>query len=278
VEPGQVDQVTGVDRLGQDLIEASTPGQLLILGREEAGDAEDRDSTGRVQLAEAVEQLGAVQVRQAEILHHQVRRITLIEIQGGLTVFGLLHLEAVAPQGQQEDAPAARIVLDDQNPGPPLRSGRGRPVSQRPQVAGHDRRQLQRIDRLGEVTVAPRGQDPLPITLHGVSGHRDDHDVPRRGITLEPSGQLQPIHPGQLDIHQDQPRSQLGQDPERLFGVAGGPHQKILGLQSEPRHLEVGRVVVDDQDRLCGHQITPRGWADYAWAKPRRRCCPGQVH
>src|SRR5574341_1028179 len=64
------------------------------------------------------------------------------------------------------------------------------------QVLGQTLRQDAGVERFGEVTVAPRCKRLLIVALHGVGGHREDHDVPRSGVRLQATGELQPIHPG----------------------------------------------------------------------------------
>src|SRR5439155_2297350 len=58
--------------------------------------------------------------------------------------------------------------------------------------------------RLGDVSFAAAVADLLLIALHRERGHRDDWDAAQIIVFLEPFGDLEARHLGQLDIHQDQ--------------------------------------------------------------------------
>ena len=89
------------------------------------------------------------------------------------------------------------------------------------------------------------------------------------GIGLEPPRQLEAVHAGQLEVHQDQARRERLEDPQRLLGVDRGPHLVALGGEDDLRQLEVLRVVVDDRGsahppwRPRAMRGPPaRGWSD----------------
>jgi hypothetical protein len=123
---------------------------------------------------------------------------------------------------------------------------------------GNDHRQGAGVDRLGDVAVASRLPGLLLVSLHGVRGERQDGDVARRGVFLQAPGQGQAVHAWQLQVHEDEPRMEAVEHRQGLLGIHGHPHLVALAGKHHARQLEVGRVVVDDQDRLTGHVAAPR--------------------
>ena len=62
---------------------------------------------------------------------------------------------------------------------------------------------------------------PLPAgqTRETVAGERNDADVLVRGVRFEASRQLEAIHAGQLNVHENEIWSQVSEHLKRRFGV-----------------------------------------------------------
>src|ERR1700682_2161551 len=60
------------------------------------------------------------------------------------------------------------------------------------------------VDRFRHVAVATRGECLLVVPFHGIRGDGNDDDVAACGIGLEEPRQFKAIHPGKLDVQQDQ--------------------------------------------------------------------------
>src|SRR5260370_18339480 len=63
-----------------------------------------------------------------------------------------------------------------------------------------------RVDRLGDVSDASRGERLLAVAVHRVSGERDDWDRLGRWISFESAPERKPVEPPQLHVPKDQPR------------------------------------------------------------------------
>jgi hypothetical protein len=78
----------------------------------------------------------------------------------------------------------------------------------------------------------------------------DDQDV----VLVEyPAGCLDPVDPGEREIHQDQVRSMLARQPKRLLAVAGAGADVETGVLEH--QTQVGphdRIVVDREHTECG--------------------------
>ena len=109
------------------------------------------------------------------------------------------------------------------------------------------------VDRLSDVAVAARLHRLLVVAFHGESSQRDHRDVARRFILLDQAGHLQPVHSGQLDVRQDQPRMVAAQQFEGFLGAGRRLHQVALIDQQDSSEFEVYRCVVDDENRLASH-------------------------
>src|SRR5690349_24054087 len=74
------------------------------------------------------------------------------------------------------------------------------------QVRRYHPRQRPCIDRLRDVAIAPRSHRALGAALHCICGQCEYDDVARRRVGLDAACQLEAVHPGQLDVHQDDAR------------------------------------------------------------------------
>jgi hypothetical protein len=104
------------------------------------------------------------------------------------------------------------------------------------------------IDRLGQVLVGA-GVQPRDDFL-GV-GHRGDEDDRREWkcrVRAQPLADLDAIEPRHHDVEQDQVGKLIARGDQRLLAVGCG--DDLVALAGEPGldDLDVGRVVVDDED------------------------------
>src|ERR1043165_3287262 len=76
-------------------------------------------------------------------------------------------------------------------------------------------------DRLRQVGFAAALADALFVALHREGGDGDDRNGFQLGIVLEPLGDLEAGHFGQLDVHDDQVRTMLARKIQCLDTVAG---------------------------------------------------------
>ena len=100
-----------------------------------------------------------------------------------------------------------RGVVDDEDParqGDPVAGGWGHAG---PPASGgsslRDRRlELLGADRLADVVVHPGGEARLAVAGHGVGGEPDDPEPAIRPPGTDPTGRLEAVHLGHLDVHQ----------------------------------------------------------------------------
>jgi len=76
---------------------------------------QDGDVGAGRQRAEAPKQLDPVDVREQEILEHEVGRVTLDQLDRGAAVRRLEDHVALGPERGPEHLPGDRVVLDDQD-------------------------------------------------------------------------------------------------------------------------------------------------------------------
>ena len=62
----------------------------------------------------------------------------------------------------------------------------------------------------------------------------------------------------QHPVQEDQIRRALGNPLQRLFAVAGGDHDKALGLEIVTQNLALGGLVFDQQDAWPDHSPLER--------------------
>ena len=81
----------------------------------------------------------------------------------------------------------------------------------------------------------------------------DDRDRPRRGISTKFPERLDPVHAGQLNIHEDQGGAPLAGQLHPLFACLRLDRVIPLDLEGVPHQLQVLGIVLDDQDQLIRH-------------------------
>src|SRR5580698_6727738 len=74
--------------------------------------------------------------------------------------------------------------------------------------------ELAHRDRLAQIGLAATLADALLVALHGEGGHRHDGDGPEILIVLEPLGDFEAGHFGELDVHEDQIGPMLAREIE----------------------------------------------------------------
>src|SRR3954468_23704891 len=86
-----------------------------------------------------------------------------------------------------------------------------------------------------------------------MGGQCDDDHVAGCRVGLQRSRRLEPIHPWQTEIHQDEIRRVLLGKAQARFGGLCGDDLKTLSFQQVGSQLEVERIIFYDQ--YCGHQF-----------------------
>lgn len=107
----------------------------------------------------------------------------------------------------------------------------------------------------------PQGLDDISVTactpgffrvfFHGHGGQCNDRYGGGVDILLEDGSCRQPVHSGQLDIHQDQLRLAFTCQRQPSFRVCGTEHTMARLSQQQAREAHIGSVIFDDQD--LGH-------------------------
>jgi hypothetical protein len=113
----------------------------------------------------------------------------------------------------------------------------------------HLRPQHGGVDRLVQVvhgTGAVAGHHILILVVE--RGEEDDRHRRRLLPLLDQVRQLEPAHVGHADVEDEQPEVLGHQRQQRVVG-AGGAHQAVAGIvEDRLEHLQVGGLVVDDED------------------------------
>ena len=112
------------------------------------------------------------------------------------------------------------------------------------------------LQRLGEITVHPRPQAPLPVSLHRVRRQGDDRYVTARPpFAFADRGHgLEPVHLGHLHVHQDEVERPGLPGGHRLTSVADDGRRVPQGFQHAHRYFLVDGVVIGQKDAQA-----PRG-------------------
>src|SRR6185436_8589005 len=84
-------------------------------------------------------------------------------------------------------------------------------------------------------------------------GDGDDDALRSPGIGLESPRELEAIHPGELQVHEDEAWHVAPDRGLRALGIDRGVHVVALLRQQDPDELQIRRIVVDDQDGFAGH-------------------------
>src|SRR5215469_326787 len=125
------------------------------------------------------------------------------------------------------------------------------------QEAGNSLEEIGDRDRLGDVRLAPAFADLLFVALHREGGHCDHRNGAQLFVFLDPFGDLEAGHLGQLDIHQNQIRMMLARQLQRFHAVFGLQNIVAVRFQQIVEELHVEVVVFDDEDSLARHVNVP---------------------
>ena len=118
------------------------------------------------------------------------------------------------------------------------------------QVRVDARHDLFRLEGLGDEVHGPglEAAHLLPRVLE--RGEEDDGRVGGRGVALQPAAGLVAVHPRHQDVEQDERRPRAQRHAESV--LAARRHQELVAVPVErlPEEVEVGGVVVDQQDAV----------------------------
>src|SRR5205085_7511825 len=84
----------------------------------------------------------------------------------------------------------------------------------------------------------------------------DDDDAARRGICLEPARQLEAVHAGELEVHENQPGREVTEQRERGLRIRRRAYVIALAREQDADELQVYGMIVHRQDRY-GHVRWP---------------------
>ncbi len=90
-------------------------------------------------------------------------------------------------------------------------------------------------------------------------GHKDDRDCSRVCLGFEAAARLEPIEAGHHHVEQDEVGSGVLHLFERAQAVAGHQHFEPLLMQVIEQYTDVGRRVVDDQNRPFFRRLGAHG-------------------
>ena len=133
--------------------------------------------------------------------------------------------------------PLKRIVHFDERPRLAVRINEH--VDLRPENA--------RVNRLTEIVHRTRAVPAQHVVfVDGVGGQKQDRHVMRTLPLFDERGQLDPVHPGHLDVEHQRCKIVTHHAQQRLFG-GGRPNEGAVGVgQHHLEDVEVSRLVVDD--------------------------------
>src|SRR6266542_734965 len=87
------------------------------------------------------------------------------------------------------------------------------------------------------------------VAVVGRVAARDQHDRRRTAVRTEPSGDLEAVDVGELDVEEHQVGMELGRLRERFGAVGGLPDDReALGLEQGMGCRPEARVVIDDEN------------------------------
>ena len=116
----------------------------------------------------------------------------------------------------------------------------------REQVA-HERRQLQRVERLRDVVDAPDVEPPRPVPELRPCGEEDDRDLARALVLEELLGDPPAVEPRHHHVEEDDVRPPLARLVEPARAVGRLEHLHALGLEVDPAEEPDRRLVVDHE-------------------------------
>ena len=103
--------------------------------------------------------------------------------------------------------------------------------------------------------VEPGVRNLLPVRGHHRRGHGHDGTLSSGRLGSQPSERLDPIDPGESNVHQDQAWMALLGETDTLFTRFGFDDLVALERQHVSDELSVLVVVLDDEDQLIRHGV-----------------------
>ena len=292
-------QLAGIDRSGQDVVDADLEGLHGLLALVQVGDAQDRQAAGslvRTQLggeAQAVERLGV------QVDDHQVHRST--GGQHGLVGLALDHRTMLDGQFGRDALGLAQVVVDDEDAAARPAQARGRArdhahaaarglavaqlVDHRLQArqAAHAGEQHHVVDGLGQEVVGARFQAGDPIGAAVQRGHQHHGHVAGQRIVLQPTADVEAVHAGHHHVEQHDIGQFGGRHRQRRRAVVGRQHLVVLRRQLGLEQAHVRFDVIDDEDARGHASSAAGGWfrengsPRWAWRYRPRSRPPGSV-
>ncbi len=127
-----------------------------------------------------------------------------------------------------------------------------------------------RIERLGNHPDGAERSETIGLAGPRSGGHEDDGEMRRLRVLAQLSQRRRTVKPRHHDVEQDDVRSPLGCDGERLAAGFAALHREIR-IQTERNfhHFADIRLVIDMEDTNCGHATSFCGSADRSPSRSR---------
>ena len=109
------------------------------------------------------------------------------------------------------------------------------------------------LDWLALKRIEPGVRNPPAVRGHHLRRHSHDRNPSSARLGSEPSKRLDPVDPGEPNVHQDQTRTSLVGEADALFPRLGLDDLVALERQQVPDELAVLVVVLNDEDQLIRH-------------------------
>ena len=121
--------------------------------------------------------------------------------------------------------------------------------------------QYGRADGLGDVVHRAQLEAHALVFDLGLGSEKNDPDVARLGVLLEPLADLVAVHARHHDVEQDQIwRLIRGGDAQGLFAIVGHPHNVVVAQQAADQRQVVGRVIDHQDGGFLGEIEGIHGW------------------
>ena len=109
------------------------------------------------------------------------------------------------------------------------------------------------LDWLALIRIEPSVRYPLPVRGHHRRGHGHDGNPSSSLLGSQPFERLDPVDPGEPNVHQDQARVSLLGEADALFPRLGLDDLVALERQHVSDKLAVLVVVLHDEDQFIRH-------------------------
>ena len=103
---------------------------------------------------------------------------------------------------------------------------------------------------LGDVAIAPHGENALFVAFHYQCSERNDRNIPCCLVLLEQKRCLEAVHSGELNVHQDQVGAPRAGEDDAVLGIAGLDRRVAFYLEHVANEFKARAVISAVQDAL----------------------------